>query len=57
MARPFKDIPLFAVRLKKWVIEDAVYEMDAVYGSFEEDRDWFIRLLADQKYHVRIVLS
>jgi hypothetical protein len=45
------------MRLKKWVIEDAVYEMDAVYGSIEEDRDWFIRILADQKYHVRIVLS
>jgi hypothetical protein len=31
MARPFKDIPFFSMRLKKWVIEDAVYEMDMLF--------------------------
>jgi calcineurin-like phosphoesterase family protein len=49
--------PFFATRPKKGVVKDAVYGMDAIYGSFEKERDWFIRLLADQKYHVRLVLS
>jgi len=48
--------PFFAIR-PKHNFKDAVYGMDAIYGSFENNRDWFIRRLADPKYSVRVVLS
>ena len=31
--------------------------MDASYNSFEENRPWFIKRLADPRYAVRLVLS
>ena len=49
--------PFFAIKPARGVIEGAVYGMDAIYGSFEKNREWFIKRLADQKLHIRIVLS
>jgi len=52
-----KGHPLFAVAPAKGVVPDAVNGMDASYNSFEENRPWFIKRLADPRFGVRLVLS
>jgi 3',5'-cyclic AMP phosphodiesterase CpdA len=52
-----KGHPFFAFKPKKGVVKDAVYGMDASFGSIVKDRDWFIKQMANQKFNIRLVLS
>jgi len=54
-----KGHPLFSISPKKVPGKDpsAKEGMDAILGTFEINRAWFITQLANQKYNVRIVLS
>jgi subtilisin family serine protease len=53
-----KGHPLFAITpSEKFARKGAVYGMDAVMGTFNRNREWFITQVADQKHHVRLVVS
>jgi len=52
-----KGHPLFAIRPAKVVVPDAVHGMDASYNSFEKNRPWFIKRVAEPRSGVRLVLS
>jgi predicted MPP superfamily phosphohydrolase len=49
--------PLFSIKPRITINWPAVEGMDASYGSFEQNRSWFIRFIAERKYHIRLVLS
>jgi hypothetical protein len=49
--------PLFAIKPSKAPAKDATEGMEASYNSFEKWRPEFIRLVADPKHCIRLVLS
>jgi hypothetical protein len=55
--KTMKGHPLFAIAPAKGVVPDAVHGMDASYNSFERNRAWFIKRVADPRCGVRLVLA
>ena len=55
--RKMKGHPLFAIAPAKGVVPGAVHGMDASYNSFERNRSWFIKHVAEPRRGVRLVLA